>query len=184
MRLFVAVDLPDWLADAVAAVQEPLDDADGLRFTDPGQAHLTLKFFGAVEEGRREAVEAVLEGAVDDAGVDAFDCEVGGLGVFPDIDYISVVWAGVRTGAPELTRLHEAIERRSRKSGFDPVENPFTPHVTLARMDDARGKGIVQRAVRETDPTVGRFEADAVRLKRSTLTDDGPEYETLREVKL
>jgi len=32
--------------------------------------------------------------------------------------------------------------------GVDPENHAFTPHVTLARMNDARGKELVQEAVR------------------------------------
>ena len=42
MRAFFAVDLSDALADPLAAVQNDLADAAGLRVTDPTQAHVTL----------------------------------------------------------------------------------------------------------------------------------------------
>jgi 2'-5' RNA ligase len=51
-------------------------------------------------------------------------------------------------------------------------------------MDDARGKETVQRVVREEDPTIGSFPVDEVRLKRSTLTPDGPEYATVERFPL
>ena len=51
-------------------------------------------------------------------------------------------------------------------------------------MDDSRDKQRVQRRVRETDPTVGTFQVDCVRLTQSTLTDDGPVYETVSEIRL
>ena len=132
-----------------------------------------------VDPARLDAVEAALTTAVTDASVDPFEMLVGGFGVFPSLDYISVVWAGVREGGPELARLHGAVERESTAIGFDPADHEFTPHVTLARMDDARGKSAVQRVVREVDPTVGRMGVSEVRLTESTLTDDGPEYRTL-----
>jgi 2'-5' RNA ligase len=44
-------------------------------------------------------------------------------------------------------------------------------------MDDARGKALVQRVVRERDPDFGRFAVEEVRLVKSTLTPAGPEYE-------
>nr|WP_246404083.1 2'-5' RNA ligase family protein [Halobellus ruber] len=68
--------------------------------------------------------------------------------------------------------------------GFEGDDHAFTPHVTLARMDDARRKELVQRVVRETDPDLGSFRVETVRLTQSTLTDDGPVYETLRAVEL
>jgi 2'-5' RNA ligase len=184
MRLFLAVDLPDSLAPAVADLQDRLRDAAGLRFTDPEQAHVTLKFLGDVPEPRVEAVESAVEAALADADVDPFEATVGGLGVFPSLDYVSVVWVGFHTGGPELTRLHEAIERAVVAAGFDPEDHEFTPHVTVARMDDARGKDLVRRAVEETDPTVGTFRVEAVRLEESTLTDAGPRYTTVREFPL
>jgi len=179
MRLFVPVDLPARLADAVSAAQEPFADAPGLRLTDPAQAHLTLKFLGEVNRDRVPAIEDAIEAAVDDAGVEPFEAAVGGYGVFPSMTYISVVWAGFTAGGPELTRLHEAIEAGTTAIGFDPEDHSFTPHVTLARMDDARSKDLVRRVVGERDPTIGRFEVDQVRLTESTLGPDGPTYETV-----
>jgi 2'-5' RNA ligase len=178
-RLFLAVDLPASLADALADVQDDLRTAEGLRFTDPEDAHLTLKFLGDTPSERVEDVETAVSTALADAGVAPFEATVGGLGVFPSLDYISVVWVGVREGGDELVRLHEAIERETVAAGFDPESHDFTPHVTLARMDDARGKAHVQRVVREGDPTIGAFRVDEVRLKESTLTEEGPVYETV-----
>ncbi|WP_049985607.1 RNA 2',3'-cyclic phosphodiesterase [Halobellus rufus] len=181
MRLFVSIDLPDRLADAVADAQGRFADAEGLRFVDPEQAHLTLFFLGDTDPDRLDDVESALARAVENAEVDPFEFRVGGFGVFPALDYISVLWAGVRDGggAAETTRLHEAVERELTALGFAADDHEFTPHVTIARMDDARGKDLVQRIVRETDPDLGSFEVGEIRLKESTLTADGPEYETV-----
>lgn len=179
MRLFVAIDLPDEFAEAVAAVQDRLRDAAGLRFTDPSQAHVTVKFLGDTDEDRLPDVREAVETAVDDAGVGSFRATVSGLGAFPSPDYISVVWAGIDAGADEMRRLHEAVERETTAIGFDPEEHEFTPHATLARMNDARGKEHVQRVLRETDPTIGSFRVEQLRLKESVLTDDGPRYSTV-----
>ena len=186
MRLFVSVDLPPALADPLEAIQTELDDADGLRVTDPTQAHVTLRFLGDTDPERVDEIAAAIETAVGNAAVDPFDCTIEGLGVFPSLDYISVVWAGVRegSGAAALTRLHEALETELTALGFAAERHDFTPHVTLARMDDARGKSLVQEVVREREPTVGTFRVEGVRLTESTLTDEGPQYETVREVEL
>jgi len=184
-RLFVSVDLPDRLADAFESVQEPLRDVPSLRLTDPEQAHCTLNFLGDTDEARVGDVTGALEAAVDATDVSPFEAEVGGLGVFPSADYISVIWVGVREGrgAAELIRLAEAVERETVSLGFDEADHEFTPHFTLARMDDARGKGRVLEYLNE-DPTVGRFEVDGISLTESTLTSDGPEYETRARVPL
>lgn len=183
MRLFVSVDL-DGLADEIASVQDQLSDASGLRVTDPSQTHITLKFLGDTDEDRIPELTAELENAVSDAGVDPFSAEIGGLGVFPHLDYISVVWVGVRDGSEQLGRLHEAIEDRMVGMGFDPEEHDFTPHATIGRMDHAGGKELVQEVVENQDPDVGTVQIDEVRLKESELTPDGPEYSTVERFEL
>lgn len=179
MRLFVAVTLPDRLREQIAAIQADLPPS--LRRTDPADAHLTLKFLGDAEpEPAREAVSE----AVRSAGVLPFDATLGGLGVFPSLDYVRVVWLGVRDGIEDLTRLADAVERATVAAGFDPRDHEFTPHVTLARMDDARGKARVRELVEGTDPEPGSFRVESVRLMASVLGDDGPQYRTVERVPL
>jgi 2'-5' RNA ligase len=184
VRLFCAVDCPPSLTDALAALQDRLRPAAGLRFVDPERAHVTLQFLGETPADRVGDLERALADAVDAAGVAPFEVRVAGLGVFPSPEYVSVVWAGVREGSAELARLHGAIARETAALGFEADDREFTPHVTLARMDDARGKERVQRLLREAEPTVGRFRAEEVRLKESALTDEGPRYETVARLAL
>lgn len=186
MRLFFAIDLPDDLREPFAALQDDLAAAEGLNFTDPDQAHLTMKFLGdtpteeeADDEPTVDDAKVAGAAAVDAADLDPFEVEVGGLGAFPSEEYISVVWAGVRDGATDLESLAAALETETTDRGFEEADNPFTPHVTVARMNDARGKDLVQDRLRNTDPTIGRFTAEELRLKRSILGDDGADHETI-----
>jgi 2'-5' RNA ligase len=184
-RLFVSVDL-DGLEDAIESLQKRFDGVSGLRLTDPEQAHVTLKFLGDTEPNRVDDIVTVLEAAVEDSGVEPFEAEFGGLGVFPSLSYISVVWIGVRDGkgGAELTALHEAVEDRTVAMGFDPEDHEFTPHATIARMDHAGGKETVQNAVENDDPDVGRLRVEEIRLKESELGPDGPTYRTVESVSL
>jgi len=179
MRLFVSVDLPDDLAPAVEAVQDHLRDAPGLDVTDPTQAHVTLTFLGETDPDRLDEVENALARAVTEAGVDPFDATIEGIGAFPSTEYIRVVWLGIGRGTEELTRLHESIEDRTTDLGFDPADHEFTPHVTIARMNHAGGKDLVQRVLREHDPDVGSMRVEEVRLTESDLGPAGPEYSTV-----
>ena len=177
VRLFVSVDL-DGLADPVADVQAPFRDLPGLDPTDPEGAHVTMKFLG---EGDHD-LEALSDGigrAVDAADIGPFEASFEGLGVFPSLDHVSVVWLGVGEGGEELTALHEALEAATTDLGYDTERHEFTPHVTLARMDHAAAKEDVQHAVRERDPEVGRLEVEELGLTESTPTPKGPEYRTV-----
>jgi len=195
MRAFFAVDLPESLASAVAAAQAPFADTSGVNPIDPEQAHVTLKFCGEVGDvgdgpadgdasPTLDDVVAAGERAVDRAGSAPFDCAVGGLGVFPSREYVSVIWAGVDAGAAELTVLHEAVEAETTALGVDPADHAFTPHVTLARVENATGAEAVRRALDAEDPEVGTVSVDEIRLIESTLTPSGPEYDAVREFRL
>jgi 2'-5' RNA ligase len=182
MRLFVSVDL-DGLAEGVARAQEPFADLPGLNLTDPEQAHVTMKFLGE-EDHDLDALTEAIETAVEAAGVEPFEASFEGLGVFPSLEYISVVWLGVEAGGEALIRLQEALERETTAIGYDAERHDFTPHVTLARMDHAAAKEDVQHAVEERHPEVETLEVEELRLTESTLTPDGPEYRTLERFEL
>ncbi|ALG83014.1 RNA 2',3'-cyclic phosphodiesterase [Halanaeroarchaeum sulfurireducens] len=184
MRLFVSVDLPDDLTEEVAAVQDRLEDASGLDFTDPAQAHVTMKFLGETPPHQVDEIVDALETAVEESGVAPFEATYGGLGVFPSLRYISVVWLGVSDGEREFERLHAPIESELVDIGFDEADHEFTPHVTLARMNHAGGKDLVQRVVREESPVVWTATVGEVQLTESTLTSEGPVYETVASVPL
>lgn len=194
MRLFVSVDC-DGLETAIAGVQNSLRDLPGLRLVDPGQVHVTMKFLGSGPEFDDEetnggdghdldALVRAIRNAVSEADVDPFDAHVRGIGVFPSLDYISVVWLGVDEGSEPLIALHDALEARTVDLGYAPEDHDFTPHITIARMDHAAAKSDVQRHVREADPDVGTLRIDELRLKESTLTADGPVYDTIERVLL
>ncbi|WP_153952488.1 RNA 2',3'-cyclic phosphodiesterase [Halosegnis longus] len=180
MRTFVSVPLGG-LSDAVADAQTPLD-MSGVDPIDPTQAHVTLKFLGETDDP--DAVVEAIERAVAASEVQPFDCTVAGYGVFPSLEYISVIWAGITEGSEQLTTLHEHVERETTALGFDAAEHNFTPHATLARMRDARSKSVIQEVVAERDPNVGTVRVDGVELTQSMPTDGGPEYETVAEVPL
>ncbi|MDB2264910.1 RNA 2',3'-cyclic phosphodiesterase [Halorubrum ezzemoulense] len=186
MRAFFAVDLPDSLAPAVAEAQAPFADASGVNPVDPEQAHVTLKFLGDIgtedDEGdpALDDVAAAGERAVDRAAVSPFEAEIRGLGVFPNREYGSVVWAGVGRGGDDLAALYEALEAETTALGVDPKAHAFTPHVTLARVESATGAEAVRDALDAGDPEVGTFSVDEIRLVKSALTASGPEYGVVR----
>lgn len=183
MRLFVSIDVSD-LAPDIADIQTQLAEASGVRLTDPDQVHVTLKFLGETDSERVPNLKDELAAAVATSGVSPFDARFGGLGVFPHLDYISVIWLGVQAGGEQLTALHEHIEDRTTAMGFDPEEHEFTPHATLARMNHAGGKEHVQAVVSNTDPVAGEMRIDEVRLTESVLREDGPEYTTVKRFPL
>ncbi len=106
MRCFVAIDLSTDVRAAIARAETRVRTAArhaDVRWVDPAQFHLTLKFLGAVPDERLPAVSATLEGAVADTAPIAL--AAAGLGGFPSLRSARVLWAGITAGVPELARL-------------------------------------------------------------------------------
>lgn len=182
MRLFISIDLA--LEDAIRDAQTPFEDIDSIRLVNPSQVHVTLKFLGEVDADRLDTVDKALRESVAAADVSPFTVNVGGYGAFPSHDYISVIWVGVRDGGMEMHRLHDSIEARMVELGFESADHEFTPHATIARMDHAAGKSFVQDVLSNRNPDIGSLHITEVSLTESTLTPEGPEYETVHAIEL
>lgn len=99
------------------------------------ELHLTLAFFGSVDEFNergREDVVAVLETFV--AEHDALMGKVGGVGRFAAPDGRDPVYASA--DVPGLSRLRTALVEALEVAGVAPLaDHDFTPHITLAYLE-------------------------------------------------
>lgn len=133
VRLFIALNLPGEVRDALHAGAAPLREAVpcGIGWVKPEGLHLTLKFLGDVEEARVPAiVEAVRTVA---AAHPVPRLVVQGVGAFPSLARPRVVWAGVEA-TPRLELLQHDAEGTLARLGFEVEGRPFRPHVTLGRV--------------------------------------------------
>jgi len=182
MRLFVSVDC-DGLSDRHRKRPATAQGAAGA----PAHRSHGGPRDDEVSRGGDHDLDALTEAigtAVAAAAVGPFKLTLDGVGAFPSPEYIRVVWLGVGRGASELTALHRRIEAGTTALGYGEERHEFTPHVTLARMENAAAKADVQRFLRETDPEIGPLRVEELRLTESVLTDDGPEYRTVERFEL
>jgi 2'-5' RNA ligase len=140
-RTFVAIDLPDGHKADLRRLQEKLTaEAPDIRWVRPEQLHLTLAFLGDVPDPDIDAVcRAVGEAA---AGFDPFELHLEALGAFPRASRPRVVWVGLAgEGIRHLEALQGAVVEALRAVGYPPAGNErFSPHVTLGRIKDSRGR--------------------------------------------
>lgn len=104
---------------------------DGVRWVRPEGLHLSLHFFGDIDEteaGRALDAVAPVVGATP-----AFDVAFGGLGAFAAGGHPRVLWLGVTAGEGELRRLAEDTRSALRRSGFPVDDRDFVAHCTLGR---------------------------------------------------
>jgi 2'-5' RNA ligase len=179
MRLFVALNLPKKERDRIFRSSRRLREEDlPVRWVEPDNFHVTLKFLGEVHPDRVERVEAVLERVARATG--AFEVQTRGFGAFPTIRRPSVIWLGVDP-SPVLRCLKQDIEWALATCGFERETRAFHPHLTLGRSSEESGGG----AFRGLDELVagmdysGTFKVRNLDLMKSQLSKQGPRYSVL-----
>lgn len=182
-RVFVAIDIDEEVRNKIVAAQGQLEATRAdVKLVEPPNVHVTMKFLGEVPDKKIGEITEALKRAA--AGASKFDIEVKGIGVFPNLNYVRVVWAGVEEGKEDLVALQGKIESELQMVGFHP-EGGFVPHLTIARVRTARQKDKLASFVRGMSGVeFGTTRALAVELKQSTLTPKGPIYSTLAKIEL
>ena len=140
MRLFVAVDLPEPIKDQIETLRAVIPGATWVK----RQAyHLTLRFLGDdIAETHLDAIRAAL------AGVHAppFEMALRGVGRFPAPGRrpARVLWVGVH--APDaLQTLYRGVAAALNPIGFPADGQPFSAHITLARLRQPNVEREVER---------------------------------------
>ena len=141
IRSFIAIELSPEIRQSLARLQEKLKAAGNppVRWVDPANIHLTLKFLGDIDSGITGRITAALEAAARDTH--PCSIEVSGLGVFPNPRRVQVVWVGLTGEMEKLNRLQKSIEDGLMPLGFPPEGRAFSPHLTLARVKRLRRAG-------------------------------------------
>lgn len=166
MRLFIAIDLPGDVKDALAdVVRPPLAD---LKWTAADQLHVTLKFLGEVPDPQVPAVLAALK-AIPRPG--ALALETAGLVMFPPRGPIRIVAADIADPSGGLAKLVAGLEEACAALGFVREKRPFHAHVTLARARQPVRRDRVMVTIPERQFTVDEFV-----LMQSTLSPQGSRY--------
>jgi 2'-5' RNA ligase len=206
VRCFLAVDLPEAVREAIAAVQARLaadldrrPAGDRVRWVAAANLHLTLRFLGEIDEVGAGQVTGVVERVAAEHAPIAV--EAAGLGLFTGPVRPRVVWVGLTAGSPDVGRLARSLEEALATVGFAPEPRPFRAHLTIGRirpgrtMPDGRvggggrirpgGRGGLADALSAAGaPRFGGWTVRDVVLYRSYLGPRGPRYEALRRFSL
>ncbi|MCK4327954.1 MAG: RNA 2',3'-cyclic phosphodiesterase [Candidatus Diapherotrites archaeon] len=157
MRLFIAIPLPEEAKAELVELQRRLTGP--LKIVEKENLHMTMRFIG---EGNAEEWTKKLESIGEKAFTIVFDQ----IGVFPNKDYIRVVWVGCGP-SQSLLNIHRVIG-----------EGELSPHVTLARVKGKPDKSVFELLKEKISIEV---RVDRVLLMKSILTPEGPKYEVIHE---
>ena len=172
---------PDIRARLAAEVERLRAVAGDVAWVARDSVHLTLKFLGAVEPARLDAVTAALAAVA--AGAGPFDIGLRGLGGFPSPTRPRVLWAGLGEGVAAAAALARGVDGALAPLGFPREARVFSAHVTLGRVRTPRPNRPLAEAL-ASGGDLGRQRVDRLVLMRSELSPRGARYTELVAVPL
>ncbi len=184
IRSFLAIEIPRTIQKGIEEVQRELKSSRAdVRWVSPDKIHLTLKFFGNIDESKIDLIVKSIEGPT--GASTPFPLKVRGVGAFPHLKNPRVIWIGLVDGQEVLVYFQRQLERELEKIGFKPEERAFHPHLTLGRMKSGKGREALAGKMEEhRDEELGDFLVEKAVLFKSELRPTGPIYTPLREIKL
>lgn len=196
MRTFIAIELPPAARAQVQRRQEQVRArlaaqglADVFRWTPVEQMHLTLRFLGETTSAQQAQLAARLAAVV--AGYGPFGLTVSGVGCFPRWQAPRVLWLGIQGASQALGALQAEVEQAAQEVGFVPEERPFSPHLTIARLQRQADRPAQRRAGEILAALAARGEPPGIPWPvqeivhmRSDLRPGGPIYTVLETFRL
>jgi RNA 2',3'-cyclic 3'-phosphodiesterase len=169
-RLFVALPVPEEIAEALSALQSGVPDA---RWVPAENLHVTLCFAGEVQGGTMRDLEEELS---DIAGP-PFSVAIAGVDQFSSGKQPRALVALVEH-SERLDWLQQKVTTVARNCGIEVDRRKFRPHVTLARFPTGAETGhhiaqfMASNGTFRPEPWV----ADAFTLYSSRSGSNGPIY--------
>ncbi len=167
-RLFIALELPDSIREALAEIGPPMRR---VRWLLPDQMHLTLAFLGNVDAEAQSALETKLA----EIRIAPFVLPVVGVGTFGH-SRPKVIWAGVGHGHPHLFALHKKVLDAALAAGLQTELRAFHPHITIARVDGASQASLKPFIQTHAESEFGIARLDHFTLFSSQLIAGGSRY--------
>ena len=188
IRAFIAIELSEEIKLFIAQLQDQLKTKNRapVKWVEPENIHLTLKFLGNIKAAVTSDIIRAMEGAA--RGIPPLHLNIDKLGAFPDIQRVQIVWVGLTGELDKLKKLQSRIDKALVGLGFPGEKRPFSPHLTVARFRDratpADRQGIGRLITDTGFQSRLDFNASSVHLMRSQLTREGPIYSRLGSVSL
>ncbi|MHA1506586.1 MAG: RNA 2',3'-cyclic phosphodiesterase [Candidatus Asgardarchaeia archaeon] len=185
IRSFISIDVEDKkIIDSIVKLEQEFSNVDArIKFVEPENLHFTIKFLGNVEEEKIPLISSKLEEVIDQKKVSEFDVFLSGVGCFPSMSRINVIWVGVSEGYKKLSEIALGVEESLEKIGFKREKRKFSPHLTIGRVKAVFDrKSLIKKIEELKGIEIGRFKVTSIKLKKSILKPTGPIYETLYKV--
>ena len=183
-RCFIAIELNQQIQSQIKTLQQRITAIDlDAKWVQPENIHITLRFLGNLKDPRVKDIKDAFLDLVSDAP--SFSISIGALGVFPDIQRPQTLWVGIEQGHDQVISLARNVENGLCRLGFPKEKKIFIPHLTIARLRCAKNTEKLKDFLsKETSLDSPSCPITHVSLIKSSLTPQGPVYETLKSYTL
>ncbi len=180
----MAIPLAPEIRKAIGRVQDDLKKLDcDIKWVEPENIHLTLKFLGDISSGTVEDAKQIQENLSRTA--QPFAIELTELGAFPGIKNPRVLWIGLKDENNHIADLVLQLEKECENIGIKKEQRPFSPHITIGRIRSPRNIASLFPVVTNYPfPSGLKQNCQSFVFYQSALTSQGPLYKILKEFPL
>lgn len=145
-----------------------------IKWVEPENTHLTLKFFGETDETKIPAIRQSIETAV--AQAKPFSLKIANTGIFGSRYDPKVIWFGIEKNS-ELEDLVQNIFTELSKCGWEKDRQNFVPHLTIGRIKELKDKPLFQKIIGKYNiMEIQEEKVTEIILYESILRREGPLY--------
>jgi 2'-5' RNA ligase len=177
MRVFTGLSIPDDRLPQFEEILDQLRPSADVRWSPPGNLHITTAFIGSWEESRLPELTAALSQVAPPAA--PVPIHVTGFGFFPNPHHPHTFFLNVKP-EPTLVAIANDIVTALSTVGYKPEDRPWHPHITLARVARENITQLrFQTAAMNTLFPLAGFAANAFHLYESRPSPTGSVYSKL-----
>lgn len=152
-------------------------DREKIKWVDPANIHITMKFFGETPEHHIPGINAALRQASEK--ISPLKFEIADTGIFGSSYKPRVIWFGIQP-REGLISMANIIFDELEKIGIEKDRQNFVPHLTMARIKFIQDKKLLQAAIdKHKNRLIQKEEVNEFHLFESILRPEGPKYEII-----
>jgi 2'-5' RNA ligase len=183
-RLFLAIATHEGLDETAPQILKKLKiNADqrqlDIRWTPPGNYHVTLVFLGNTEENKIEEIEKITQEVAEK--IPPFPLKISDVGAFPDEFSSRVLFFGVQN-SKRLRFLQSELQEKISNHGYNLDSREYSPHLTIGRLRNPhKTRDMISPFVRKQ---IAKIQVTEIVLYESVGAVPFPTYKPLRSFPL
>ena len=175
LRLFTCVWLPHELREKVINFQKEIMKLPiKAKYVETKNLHFTITFLGNVKDEDVKTKKKSLDASVEN--VNRFHVKLSELKIIPNEEFIRVIGIKIKDESGEVSNLIKKVAESIDGKYYEKQK------LTLCRVKKIYDKERVKVFIEKNrNIEIGSFQVNSVALVKSTLTREGPVYETIHE---